>query len=152
MSQAVEQVHVLLIALRDASLVIPSAMVAEVIPVPERLAPVPLAEPWVLGVFAWRSRPVPVISINHLLGMTEPETGRRSRVVVFYPLAGSQTHDFFAVPSAVEPQPRLLEDGRDFAQMEMTRNGVLLETRLGTAKAFIPDVEALRQRLYPAVA
>ncbi len=150
MSARVEPVHALLIALPEASLVIPSAMIAEVISVPERLTPIPLAERWLLGVFGWRSRPVPVISFNQLFGVSEPPPGRRSRVVVLYPLPGCQAHDFFAVPSMVEPQPRLFEDGQEFERAEMVRNGVLFETQLGALKAFIPDVDALRRMLYPA--
>lgn len=151
MSETVEPVHALLIALQDASLVIPSAMIAEVISVPERLTPVPLAERWLMGVFSWRSRPVPVISFNQLLGgASEPPPGRRSRVVVLYPLPGRQAHDFFAVPSMVEPQPRLFEDGQELEQAAAVRNGILFEIQLGGLKAFIPDVDALTRMLYPA--
>ncbi|MHB1943236.1 MAG: chemotaxis protein CheW [Acidiferrobacteraceae bacterium] len=144
-----EGVHALIIPLQESVLLVPSAMIAEVVPLPQRLVPIPLSEPWLLGVFGWRLRPVPVVSFNRLLGAEEPPASRRSRLVVFYSLPGRAAGDFFAVLSALEPQPRLLEDGQEFSETRTGPEGIALMTRLGTLKALIPDLDALTKRFYP---
>lgn len=146
-----EAVHALIIPLRSWSVIVASALVAEVVTV-KQLSPVPATEPWVMGVLGWRSRPVPVVSFSQLLGEEEPRLGRRSRVVVFYPLPGRAARDFFAVHAAFEPQSKVFEDSSDFGDsIEVPRGaaGFATAVRFGSAKAVIPDIAGLRRRLYP---
>jgi len=146
-----EAVHALIIPLKTWSVIVPSALVAEVIAV-KQLNPIPAAEPWVVGVVGWRSRPVPVVSFSHLLGEEEPRLGRRSRVVIFYPLPGRGARDFFAIHAAFEPQSKVFEDSREFGDpIEVPGGASVFATaiRFGSAKAVIPDLEELKRRFYP---
>ncbi|HET9122106.1 MAG TPA: chemotaxis protein CheW [Acidiferrobacteraceae bacterium] len=151
MSAANEVVHALLIPLGRWSLVIPSALIAEVVTVPE-LAPVPLGASWLLGVSAWRSRPLPLISFDGLLGDPEPEISRRSRMVVFYPLPGRAARDFFAVKAALEPQPTAFEDAQVFGERLPVPSALGAGFRLGSLQVVIPDLTALARQLYAAPA
>ena len=99
-SVELQPVHALEVPTRVLPLLVPSACVAEVVS-QTVLAPVPLSAEWVVGVMGWRMRPLPVISIEILMGRgasaagidhadTRLETRRRNtgKVVVFYPLPG----------------------------------------------------------------
>ena len=151
MSAGNEVVHALLVPLGRWSLVIPSALIAEVVTVPQ-LTPVPLAEPWLLGVTAWRSRPLPLVSFDGLLGDPEPEVGRRNRVVVFYPLPGRTARDFFAVKAVLEPQPTAFEDAQVFGERLAVPAALGAGFRLGSLQVLIPDLAALSRLLYSPTA
>src|SRR5690606_2026145 len=61
------RIHSLEIPLVGFSLLVPSAVVAEVAN-PGALYPVPRAPAWLLGVMAWRAQPVPLVSFEALTG------------------------------------------------------------------------------------
>ena len=62
-----DPVHALEVPTDNLPLLLPSACMAEVVALP-RLARVPHAPSWLLGVLGWRLRPVPVISYDILVG------------------------------------------------------------------------------------
>ena len=74
-----DPVHALEISTDNLPLLLPSACLAEVVALP-RLTHVPQAPPWLLGVFGWRLRPVPVVSYDMLAG-GEGHTQQRQRMV-----------------------------------------------------------------------
>jgi chemosensory pili system protein ChpC len=146
-------VHALLVPLRQASLLIPTALVAEVVNV-DALLPVPRSAEWVLGLLNWRARPVPVISFDALLGHGVHGANPRSKMVIFYPLAGRHAWDFFAVVSSGEPQPRAFteQEGATLKSAVAANPSPYLSATLmldGRASG-IPDLEALNRLFYPA--
>lgn len=149
--RAEERIHSLEIPLVGASLLVPSAAVAEVTN-PAELVPVPGAPVWVLGVMGWRSQPVPVVSFESLLGKTVPKILDVSKIVVFYPLAGPRDWEFYAFVSASEPRPQPItpsaieaEDPAKLPDSPFVAAGVRVKGR----QMLIPDFDALRDLFYP---
>lgn len=148
-----ERVQTLLLPLQQSALLVPTALVAEVVNYDD-LQHLPRSAEWMLGLFNWRARPVPVVSFEALLGGAPASAARRSKVVVFYPLPGRKAWEFFAVLSAAEPQPR------DFTELEAAdlqagavesaSTYLAMSVRLGAVTAGIPDFDALARLFYPA--
>lgn len=150
MNQAnLEPVHSLEIATTTVPLLVPSACVAEVISV-SSMRKIPQSPPWVLGVIGWRSKPVPVISIEALMRRRPQPPGRRSRVVVFYPLPGRKSSEFFAVLAASEPQSRVADSSILATSVDLP-DGKFIATavKIGQDVAAIPDFEILKTIFYP---
>lgn len=144
-----DRVHALLVPLVRNTLLVPSALVAEVVnAVP--LQTIPLTEPWLLGMMNWRSRPVPVISYDLLLGDAPMATTARSKIVVFYPLDSRGPNEFFGVLTTAEPQPRTFHDGQALTQtVENKTPYFALAIQLEKIVVGIPDLNALKALFYP---
>lgn len=146
------QVQTLLLPLQQIGLLVPTALIAEVVNL-EDLVPVPRSPRWMLGVLNWRARPVPVVSFDELLGQTPQPAGRRAKLVVFYPLAGRQPWEYFAVLSAAEPQPRAFSE-QDTTHLKgavsvSASPYVAMALNLGGELAAIPNFDALHKAFYP---
>ena len=146
-----ERIHSLEIPLADASLLVPSAAVAEVAN-PSELFPVPGTPPWFLGVVGWRSQAVAVVSFEALMGGAPSFVASGSKVVVFYPLAGRREGEFYALLSSAEPRPQTItsqaiepEDPARLPDSALIAAGINLKGRT----LFIPDFDALRVSFYP---
>ncbi len=144
-------VHALEVTTGGLPLLVPSACIAEVAPLPE-WAPLPGAPSWVLGVVNWRQRPVAVISFEGLKGAARPSArGARAKLVVFYPPPGCKPWQFFGLLADNDPQPRQIDStstpaaAGELPDHPCIAGGVELD---GRALA-IPDLEALRKLLYP---
>ncbi len=75
-----------------------------------------------------------------------PQPQPRSKIVIFYPLAGRARVDFFAILSSADPQSRLID--RDQVQLEQVdeiTSPFIVETfTLGGTVVGIPDLKAIR--------
>lgn len=143
------RIHTLVLPLGEYSLLLPSALIAEVVNVVE-LSSLPLAPPWLRGMMNWRSRPVPVISFDHLLGNAMPSVGPRSKIVVFYPLEGRNAWEFFGIISNAEPQPRTFHDAEALANVVENKNRFIAMTvQLDKLQVGIPDLAALKELFFP---
>lgn len=145
-----DSIHGLEIPLAGMLLVVPSAAVAEVVHLAD-LASVGGASPWMLGVLAWRSLAVPVMSFEALIAGSRPAPNEHSKIVVFYPLPGRQTREFFALLSTSDPRPRTIDGSciaaadAELPDTSYVAAGVKFDDRV----LCIPDMGALRQALYP---
>ena len=132
-----------------AALVLPAATVAEIVPHPPELRPLPGVKPWVMGYFRWRNYPVTLVSFEHLAAGMEM-TGF-SRVCVMYPLPGRESFDYFAL--AMNGDPR---------SVEVTESAAAVALPAGISERFaagalsindrtlvIPDFDALEKAFYP---
>ena len=148
---AEERIHSLEIPLAGASLLVPSAAVAEVIN-PTPLFPVPGAPAWLLGVVGWRAQPVPVVSFEILTGLPAAGASSGSKIVVFYPFAGRRETEFYGLLSLTEPRPQPVtpsaieaEDPARLPDSPLIAAGVKIKGRT----LLIPDFDALRKAFYP---
>ncbi|MHB1565670.1 MAG: chemotaxis protein CheW [Acidiferrobacter sp.] len=142
-----DRVHTLLLPIGDHALLVPSALVAEVSLLPEIL-PQPLSPPWVAGVLNWRSRPVTLCDLTRLWspGII---AGPRSRIAVFYPLAGRAPWEFFALLTSAEPQPHTLDDAGTLLTNADNENPYFAATLVLDRRAVaIPDLGALARLFY----
>jgi chemotaxis signal transduction protein len=146
---AAHTVHALEIPTAAMNLLLPSACVAEVVPA-IGLAPVPFSESWVMGLASWRLRPVPVVSMEVLMGKPAPAMGARSRMVVLYPLPGRKPTEFIGILAAGEPMSRVI-DASAIAMKPAGGNppGIALCTRVGERELAIPDYDLLKKLFYP---
>jgi chemosensory pili system protein ChpC len=144
-------IHSLEIPLKGASLLLPSAAVAEVInPVP--LSTIPGAVSWLLGVIGWRAHAVPVISFEALIGQTSAAIAAGSRIVVLYPIPGGRADGFFGFYAIAEPRPQSIIEGAvqiaDESSLPTTPyigGGIKMKDKT----LLIPDFEELRKAFYP---
>ncbi len=148
-SQVVNQsVHTLLVPTITESLLIPSAVVAEVIIV-TNLVPLPAGPDWCSGLAAWRNRALPVVSIEVLTGKPYVPPGPRSKFVVFFPLPGCHESQFFAIQSLTEPQPNNISDTKGMVvktpNLPLAASALNLDGVIG----IIPDLVWLKETLYP---
>ncbi|MEK7697324.1 MAG: chemotaxis protein CheW [Pseudomonadota bacterium] len=148
---AVERVHALEIPLRGATLLVPSANIAEVINAGD-FTPVPLAPAWLLGAFAWRTLAVPVVSLEALMGGPVSAPSPASKVVILYPLPGRRDWEFFAILTHAEPRPQTIDPAHAVAATgaELPDTPYIAAgLKLGGRLLVIPDLEALKQAFYP---
>jgi len=137
-----EPVRCLIIPADPGLLVIPSAAVAEIVPLTLDDS---LAEGNLLGFMSWRGVEVPVYSMEGLTGNEIPKFGKRSKAFIFYPWKGSEKNMFFAIAIRHDPRPRLLssadikvsdegQEDNDFISASFIYDGEI---------AVIPDLQAI---------
>lgn len=143
------RIHTLVLPLSAYSLLLPSALIAEVVNAVE-LSSLPLAPPWMRGMMNWRSRPVPIVSFDYLLGHGMPPVNARSKIVVFYPLEGRNPWEFFGIVSSAEPQPRTFHDAEALANVVENKNPyIAMAVQLDKLQVGIPDLGALKTLFFP---
>jgi chemosensory pili system protein ChpC len=143
--EELEPVRCLVIPADPGFLVIPSAAVAEVVPLAiEETA----GEDDLLGHMNWRGLKIPVYSIEGLAGDAIPEFGKRSKACIFYPWKGSATDKFFAIATMHDPRPRLIS-GNDISSSgdDRAENAYIKASFLFDGEsAVIPDLEAISRK------
>ena len=142
-----DPVHALEVPTDNLPLLLPSACLAEVVALP-RLTRVPHAPPWLLGVFGWRLRPVPVVSYDMLAGGEGHTPGPRARVAVLYPLPGRQPWEFVGILSVSEPQSRIIDGAAALAAQEESFHCIAAALKFDERTVGIPDFAALAKVLY----
>lgn len=144
-----DRIHTLMVPMHQLSLLVPSALVAEVVN-PAPLAPLPLAPTWLKGILNWRSRPVPVISFEELLNGEAGTPTARAKIVIFYPLPGRRPYEFFGVQSLAEPQPRTFHDAQQLQNRVEHRSPLVAAAmQIDSTVTLIPDLQGLSATLYP---
>jgi chemotaxis signal transduction protein len=143
--------HALVIPTQRESLLVPSAMTAEILTVPP-MTQQPFAERWLLGIAVWRRRAVPVVSFEVLLGSDKVMRPHgRSKLVVFQPLKGRGEWDFFAVLASADPHPYTVTSALDLVPTDsaLSRNPYVSATvKIGSSAVVIPDTVVLSNLFY----
>ena len=143
-----DPVHALELPNYTMPLLLPSACMAEVVAL-TKLARVPHAPPWFLGVLGWRLRPVPVISYDILATGEGSAPGPRSRVVVCYPLPGREPWEFLGILASSEPQSRQIDATFKSVSVQDSFPCIAAGLRIDDRMVGIPDFQALADLLYP---
>lgn len=151
--QNYERLHTLIVPTQDHSLLLPSAMTAEVINVPT-ITKLPFSQPWVIGAIGWRRRAVSVISWEMLLGGREsPPIFNRSKLVVLHPLQGRSHWEFFALLASSDPQPHMVDSAAGVeasSSSEIESPFVGAVTTVGKQDIVIPNMAEITKALYPS--
>lgn len=142
-----------LLPLTEQNLLLPAAVIAEVVayvqPEPDDAWPA-----WVLGVFPWHRRMLPVVSVEAAMGMQPaPIGGRRARIVVLHTLGGEPGLPRYAL--LVANTPRVISIWPEFLQARApgpaeepyVRQRVTLPD---AESAIIPDLDALQSAVLAA--
>lgn len=144
------RLHSLEVPLEGATLLVPSAAVAEVIN-PLMLAPIPFSQPWLKGVIGWRTLAVPVISFEVLLGRLAPDQPVAGKIVIFYPPSGRKDWEFYGLFATAEPRPQVLDGSQPVAEHSELPDSPYIAAGLKVdgKLMWIPDMEALKKTFYP---
>ena len=143
--ETIQPVRCLVVPSDPGFLVIPSAAVAEIVPLALKEGS---AEGNLLGLMAWRGVQVPVYSMEGLAGMSIPEFGKRSKAFVFYPWKGMDKNMFFAIATLHDPRPRLLASNDIQASDDDQSDNAFIRAsfRYDGEPALIPDLQAISQQ------
>ena len=142
----------LLLPLMDSNLLVPNAVVVEVLSYPEVTGAATDAPDWYLGRFDWRNLSLPLISWDYLQGgEVTVDEGQRKHVAVCHLFSADDTVSFVGVethglPTLVSVTKADLEAEIDSADAESCRLG---EVRVQGIIASIPDLDALGKMLAP---
>ena len=131
-----------------ATLVVPSATVAEIVSGSPPIKPLPAVESWVQGYFRWRNYPVTLVSFEGLA--TGREKSKFRRLCVFYPLPGRQAHEYFALGTSGEPRTLEIDDSAGPVPLpEGVSPGFAAgAVTVGGRTLVIPDFEAWKAAFY----
>jgi chemotaxis signal transduction protein len=143
--EQIQPVRCLIVPSDPGFLVIPSAAVAEIIPLALNEDS---AEESLLGHMTWRGVQVPVYSMEGLAGMSVPVTGKRCKALIFYPWKGSDKNAFFAIAALHDPRPRLLS-GDDLSESDDDQPAnafIRARFRYDGEPALIPDLQAISKQ------
>jgi len=138
----IESVRCLVVPADPGFLVIPSAAVAEIVPLSVNDS---LAEGSLLGFMSWRGIEVPVYSLEGMSGGDVPEFGKRSKAFIFYPWKGAKKDLFFAIAIKHDPRPRLLssDDIKSNKEEQFDNEFISASFLYDGEIAVIPDLKAI---------
>ncbi|MGD8347406.1 MAG: chemotaxis protein CheW [Lysobacterales bacterium] len=138
------ELHCMLVPAGEVSLLLPTALVAEVIDYQPTTA-IEETPAWLLGEIEWDDRRVPVFCFTALINGSEPgEAGSRAKIMVLKSLSGSTRVPYFGLlmdglPSPVQVNDSDLEELGD----EKVSLGVFSRVRFQEQEAIIPDMDRL---------
>ncbi|MCU7844194.1 MAG: chemotaxis protein CheW [Candidatus Thiodiazotropha sp. (ex Monitilora ramsayi)] len=148
-SAVVSEVRSVLIPLADRQLLLPNAVVAEVLGYqpPEKVDGKP---DWYLGNMAWRGVLIPVISFESMLGGADVTPGHRGRIAIMNALNGNNRLTHFgvvvqAIPSLVRVTTDNVLPKPDTSAEESVFIKQVVELDLSTA--YIPDLDEIERQL-----
>ena len=148
-SEVEKEVRSVLIPLSDRQLLLPNAVVAEVMGY-QTADPVADAPEWFLGNLAWRGIIIPVLSLDAMSGGEAVRPGHRGRIAIMNALGNQPRLSHYglvvqAIPSLVRVSddnviPVLREDEAD---NPLIRQSVELDL----SPAFIPDLDEIERQI-----
>ena len=153
MSETGKELYSLLIPLAERRLLVPRACVAEVV----GFSAVEVNGSdfaWYLGGMRWDGRLVPTIFFEGCCGDQIPETGRRSRIVIFHATGGAFPGRFFGIVSQGFPQLVRVNPGVLSTEPDEKKNAdlpILCKLRMVNEYPLIPDLERLEEMIVDAM-
>lgn len=150
MVRADPAVHCLILPFHGGQLLVPGAVVAEILPFATLQPAAPGSSswpPWYLGTFQWQGRPRHLVGLEPLVGQGLPVLERRLRVAVLHTLDGRPEPGAFGV--VMQRIPRQLTVGPETRLTEEPGDGAAVAGWLrGREEAYaLPDIDWLRDAL-----
>jgi len=142
-NESANPVRCLIIPAENINVIVPSATVAEVVPLNINDTG---GGDNAMGTMQWRGVTVPVFSFEKLLTGEQPQyDSRRARACVFYPWKGADKEHFFAIVSMQDPRPRLLTGNDIQSDADAGHDSVYVQAsfRYEDESAVIPDLKAV---------
>lgn len=146
-----EHIRCMLIPVTDHNLLLPVAVVAEVIgyqepdPVPEQLAD----QEWVLGLTSWREQTIPLISMEAVMTGERADPDVHARILVLKGIGERSRLPYFALLIQQMPQLTTLFEPaiESLDELEPTP-GIYSQVLVKGAPALLPDLEELESQLH----
>jgi chemosensory pili system protein ChpC len=148
-SAVVKEVRSVLIPLSDRQLLLPNAVVAEVMgfQTPEAVQEAP---DWFLGNLAWRGTMIPVISFEAMSGGDAVMPGHRGRVAIMNALGDQPMLSHYGM--VVQAIPSLVRVSADnvipVTRDEVEENPLIRQSvDLDMSPAFVPDLDEIERQI-----
>jgi len=138
------ELHCMLVPAGEVSLLLPTALVAEVID-DQPTAAIEETPAWLLGEIEWDDRQVPVFSFTALINGTEPgEADSHAKIMILKSLSDSTRVPYFGLLMNGLPSPVLVNES-DLEPLgdEKVSLGVFSRVRFQEEEAIIPDMDRL---------
>ena len=141
---ATEELYALLLPLEGTRLLLPNAVIAEVV---SYTSPQPAGgdREWFLGEVHWQGQQVPLVSFEALCGRAVPAVTPRARVAILYAITGATDDNYIGI--VTEGHPHLVRLQRDILVHERSDKDpdspILSRVRIANAEALIPNVEMI---------
>jgi len=141
-----EKVRSLWVPLRGMSLLVPSAAVMEIgsYHAPRPCQGVP---DWFLGMFNWRDREIPVVSMESLCGLPYSSNPVFSRLMVVNSVRADSAVENYAIVTAGLPGLVQLDSDMVDEVNTYVKEGLKCMIRFGNEEAAIPDLDYLQDLL-----
>jgi chemosensory pili system protein ChpC len=152
MVQTQQTLRSFIIPLQSGQAILPNSLMVEVLPFATPLK-VENAPAWIAGIMLWRSRNVPLVSLERLVYEITPRTEVHTRIIIINALLGDPRLPYFGLLS--EDAPRLINlerteiDLEQPTQPQSPKLGLLNWVRIREQAAFIPDMDAIEAVLGP---
>ncbi len=150
MDHSTKLLRSLLIPTQAGQILLPSAVVLEVLPY-VRPKPRANAEEWFLGTVPCQGQEIPVVSFDSFVEGITPEPGSRARVAALKPIARHPDLECYGL--LVESVPRLVTLQRMMLVTDESKApspGVLSYARLAGQTVCIPDLAAIEDAVVHA--
>ena len=143
-SGAAPEIHCMLVPAPDATLLLPTSVMAEVMDFHEP-QPIEDAPPWLFGQAEWEGRQVPVFDFGALINGSKPQPpSPRARIMVLKTLTDSNRMPYIGLLMNDLPRPLVLKgDALEETGDEKKSLGVFSHVRVDGEDAIIPDMDRL---------
>jgi len=146
MAENIQEVYSLMIPTVNSNILLPNTSVAEIVPFSNvELFDKNVNKPnWFLGHLLWRGINIPLLSIDVIKGLDDPQANKRSRVAIAHTLNSNSDLPYLAI--VVQGIPRLShvrEDNIKYMQDEDLSEAEKMRVEIDSVAASIPDLDRL---------
>ena len=149
-SSVKKEIRCILISMRENWILLPNAVIAEVLNVPPYL-PIKNTPTWLIGDFNWREQVVPLIQLDTLLGVPVQGTGitDQSKIIILNGISGNAKLPYIAIVS--QQIPRLIKiSEKNLKNIPNPIKGeyIVRWIRVNDNMTLLPDLEKLERTVY----
>ena len=146
MAEKIQEVYSLMIPTVNSNILLPNTNVAEIVPFSNvELFDKSAGKPnWFLGHLLWRGINIPLVSIDVIKGLDDPQANKRSRVAIAHTLNSNNDMPYLAL--VVQGIPRLSHvraDNIKYMQDEDLSDAEKMRVEIDSVAASIPDLDKL---------
>lgn len=145
-----KEVYSLMIPTVESNILLPNSNIAEIVPFSnvELFAESDGKPSWYLGHLLWRGLDIPLVSIDIIQGVSNPQADKRSRIAVVHTLNSNRELPYIAI--VVQGIPRLSHVTQDnitlLAEQDVS-DAEKMKISIGDVKASIPDLDKLEEMI-----
>ena len=145
-----EEVYSLMIPTVESNILLPNSNVAEIVPFSNvELYTKDEGKPnWYLGHLLWRGLDIPLVSIDIIQGVSDPQADKRSRVAVAHTLSSNRELPYIAI--VVQGIPRLshvTQDNIKLLDEQNVTDAEKMHVTVDNVGASIPDIDKLEEMI-----
>ncbi len=145
-----KEIRCVLIPMRESWILLPNAVVSEVLNVPPYL-PVKNTPTWLIGDFNWREQVVPLVQLDTILGVPIEGNGigAQSKTIILNSISGNVNLPYIAIIS--QQIPRLIKvSEKNLKNIPNPIKGEYITkwVRVNDNMALLPDLEKLERTVY----